>query len=71
MKERLRGEITAAFQAFNNTAKELRLPTIKQIERVEGNLYERLLTFEGSAESVGATRILQNLEAYFTVQNRE
>lgn len=71
MKERLRGEITAAFQAFNNAAKELRLPTIKEIERVEGNPYERLLTFEGSAESAGATRILQNLEAYFTAQNRE
>ncbi len=67
MKERLRGEITAAFQALNNAAKEIRLPTIKEIERVEGNPYERLLTFEGSAESAGATRILQN----FAARNRE
>ncbi len=71
MKERLRGEITAAFQAFNNAAKEIRLPTIKEMERVEGNSYGRLLTFEGSAESAGPTRILKNLEAYFTEQNRE
>ena len=29
MKERLKGEITGAFQAFNNAKPDLRLPTIK------------------------------------------
>ncbi len=70
MKERLRGEITAAFQAFNNATKELRLPTIKEIEHVVGNQYERLLTFEGSAESADSQKVLQNLIAYFTAQDR-
>ena len=71
MKKKLRGEITAAFQAFNNATPELRLPVIKDIERVEGNSHERLLTFEGSAESAEAKFILRNLVAYFSAQDRE
>ncbi len=71
MKERLKGEITAAFQAFNNPTPDLRLPTIKEIERVEGNDYERLLIFEGSAESAETNTILRNLIAYFSVQDRD
>ena len=61
MNERLKGEITAAFQAFNNATRNLRLPTIKEIEKVEGNGYERLLTFEMSAESAETKAILRNL----------
>ena len=55
----------AAFQAFNNATKKLRLPTIKEIEHMVGNQYERLLTFEGLAESADTNRVLQNLVAYF------
>ena len=59
----------AKLQAFNNSMKMLRLPTIKEIEHVVGNQYERLLTFEGSAESADTNRVLQNLVAYFTAQD--
>ena len=71
MKERLKGEITAAFQAFNNATPDLRLPTIKEIERVEGNGYERLFTFEESAELAETSAILRNLIEYFSVQDRD
>ena len=71
MKERLRGEITAAFQAFNNASPDLRLPAIKDVGHTEGYPYERLLTFEGSAESAEAKKVLQDLIAYFTAQDRD
>ncbi len=71
MKEGLKEEITAAFQTFHNATQDLRLPTIKEIERVEGNRYEKLLTFEESAESAETPAILKNLIAYCSAQDMD
>ena len=71
MKERLKGEVTAAFQAFNNATQDLRLPLIKDIENIDGNGFERLLTFEGTAETAEPKTVLRNLTAYFSAQDRD